>query len=84
MSTERATFSWLKNPVAIAQALRPVWLHEVRGPALKNDVLAGLTTAIMLVPQAMAYALLAGLDPIVGLYASTLPLVATRRSPWLT
>lgn len=41
---------------------------------LRADALAGLTTAIMLVPQAMAYAMLAGLDPIVGLYASTLPL----------
>ena len=41
---------------------------------LRSDVLAGLTTAVMLVPQAMAYAMLAGLDPIVGLYASTLPL----------
>ena len=41
---------------------------------LKSDVLAGLTTAIMLVPQAMAYAMLAGLEPIVGLYASTVPL----------
>ncbi len=40
---------------------------------LKADLVAGLTTAIMLVPQAMAYALLAGLDPIVGLYASILP-----------
>ena len=42
--------------------------------SLRSDVLAGLTTAVMLVPQAMAYAMLAGLDPIVGLYASTLPL----------
>ena len=41
---------------------------------LRSDVLAGLTTAVMLVPQAMAYAMLAGLDPIVGLYAATLPL----------
>ena len=40
---------------------------------LRSDVVAGLTTAIMLIPQGMAYALLAGLDPIVGLYASTLP-----------
>jgi SulP family sulfate permease len=41
---------------------------------LRADVVAGATTAVMLVPQAMAYAMLAGLDPIVGLYASTLPL----------
>ena len=43
---------------------------------LKGDVVAGLTTAVMLIPQAMAYALLAGLPPIVGLYASVVPLVA--------
>lgn len=41
---------------------------------LLADASAGLTTAVMLVPQGMAYAMLAGLDPIVGLYASTLPL----------
>ncbi|TNF27848.1 MAG: solute carrier 26 family protein [Deltaproteobacteria bacterium] len=41
-----------------------------------RDAMAGLTTAIMLVPQAMAYAMLAGLPPEVGLYASMLPLVA--------
>lgn len=40
----------------------------------QSDALAGLTTAIMLIPQAMAYAMLAGLDPIIGLYASTIPL----------
>jgi len=42
--------------------------------SVQRDVMAGLTTAIMLVPQAMAYAMLAGLEPIVGLYASTIPL----------
>ncbi|MCB9674407.1 MAG: solute carrier family 26 protein [Alphaproteobacteria bacterium] len=40
----------------------------------QSDAVAGLTTAIMLIPQAMAYAMLAGLDPIIGLYASTIPL----------
>lgn len=43
---------------------------------LVGDLAAGLTVAAMLVPQAMAYALLAGLPPEVGLYASTVPLVA--------
>ena len=42
---------------------------------LRGDLSGGLTTAVMLVPQAMAYAMLAGLPPIVGLYASTVPLV---------
>lgn len=40
---------------------------------LTRDLLAGGTTAVMLIPQGMAYAMLAGLDPITGLYASTLP-----------
>lgn len=43
--------------------------------ALLKDLVAGLSTAIMLVPQAMAYAMLAGLDPVIGLYASTVPVV---------
>ena len=42
---------------------------------LRADAVAGLTTAVMLIPQAMAYAMLAGLSPIVGLYASTVPVV---------
>lgn len=45
------------------------------GSHLRADFIAGLTTAILLVPQAMAYATLAGLPPVVGLYASTLPLL---------
>lgn len=50
------------------------------GPAyhrddLRSDLGAGLTIAAMLVPQAMAYALLAGLPPEVGLYAATVPVI---------
>jgi len=51
-------------------------LHSLRNydqDSLKRDLSAGLTTAVMLVPQAMAYAMLAGLEPIIGLYAATLP-----------
>ncbi len=43
--------------------------------SLKQDIVAGLTIFIMLVPQGMAYALLAGLPPVMGLYASTIPLI---------
>lgn len=42
---------------------------------LFHDLSAGLVVAIMLVPQAMAYALLAGLPPVHGLYAATVPTV---------
>lgn len=45
-------------------------------PTLRADLVAGATVAVMLVPQAMAYAMLAGLPPVVGLYASVLPLLA--------
>lgn len=52
----------------------PDWLRSYQRGDLRGDLTAGLTTAVMLVPQAMAYAMLAGLPPIVGLYASTIPL----------
>jgi len=42
---------------------------------LRYDLIAGLTVAIVLIPQGMAYSLLAGLDPIYGLYAALIPLV---------
>jgi SulP family sulfate permease len=42
---------------------------------LKNDLSAGLTVGVMLIPQGMAYALIAGLPPIYGLYAALVPLV---------
>lgn len=42
---------------------------------LKSDLVAGLTVGIMLIPQGMAYALIAGMPPIYGLYASLIPLV---------
>ena len=42
---------------------------------LRSDLAAGLTIGAMLVPQAMAYALLAGLPPEVGLYAATIPVL---------
>ncbi|WP_332695094.1 SulP family inorganic anion transporter [Halalkalibacter lacteus] len=41
----------------------------------RSDVIAGLTLFVMLVPQSMAYAMLAGLPPVMGLYASTIPLL---------
>ena len=51
------------------------WLRNYQRADLGPDLVAGLTTAVMLVPQAMGYALLAGLPPIHGLYAAVAPLM---------
>lgn len=51
------------------------WIKSYDRSMLSGDLLAGLVVAIMLVPQGMAYAMLAGLPPEVGLYASILPLI---------
>lgn len=51
------------------------WLRGYPRNYLVGDVLAGFIVAVMLVPQGMAYALLAGLPAEVGLYASILPLL---------
>ena len=56
------------------------WLRGYPRGALRSDLAAGITTAVVMVPQAMAYAMLAGLPPIVGLYAA---LAASSVYPWL-
>ncbi|MBY4596428.1 SulP family inorganic anion transporter [Ottowia caeni] len=47
------------------QSLRQDWLSNVR-----NDLLAGLVVALALIPEAIAFSIIAGVDPKVGLYAS--------------
>ncbi|TQV80892.1 sulfate permease [Denitrobaculum tricleocarpae] len=51
------------------------WLRRYDGGLFRSDALAAVIVTIMLIPQSLAYALLAGLPPQVGLYASALPLV---------
>ncbi|MCH8232926.1 MAG: solute carrier family 26 protein [Bacteroidetes bacterium] len=51
------------------------WLPDYSKEDLKGDLPAGLTVGVMLIPQGMAYAMLAGLPPVYGLYAATLPLL---------
>ncbi len=43
--------------------------------SLRSDLLAGLTVAVMVVPQSMAYASLAGMPPVTGLYSAVVPLL---------
>lgn len=49
------------------------WLKSYSLKQLRGDAMAGITVGVMLVPQGMAYALLAGLPPIYGLYAGIVP-----------
>ncbi|WP_448584197.1 SulP family inorganic anion transporter [Thermocrinis sp.] len=51
------------------------WFKDYDRGKLARDLIAGLTVAAVLVPQSMAYALLAGMPPISGLYASFLPTI---------
>ena len=52
------------------------WVADYQRDTLISDLLAAVIVTIMLIPQSLAYALLAGLPPEMGLYASMLPLLA--------
>lgn len=65
------TSSWLERLIPALD-----WLVHYERKNLPGDALAGVIVATMLIPQGMAYALLAGLPPQLGLYASLLPLAA--------
>lgn len=56
--------------------LIPSWISQYQRAWLAGDVSAGLIVAVLVIPQSLAYTLLAGLPPEMGLYASILPVVA--------
>lgn len=56
----------------VIQRDRPRWLAQ----HLKEDVLAGIIVGLLVIPQSLGYAVLAGLPPIYGVYASILPAIA--------
>ncbi|MFN4114096.1 MAG: SulP family inorganic anion transporter [Sphingomonadaceae bacterium] len=66
-----------RNATALARYF-PIleWGKTYNASVLTNDMVAAVIVTIMLIPQSLAYALLAGLPPVVGLYASILPLFA--------
>ncbi len=49
------------------------WLRHYRRSMLPGDISAGIVVAMMMIPQGMAYALVAGLPPVAGVYASIVP-----------
>ena len=51
------------------------WSRQYNRTSLTNDMMAAVIVTIMLVPQSLAYALLAGLPPEAGIYASIVPIV---------
>lgn len=61
---------WLKKTFTIAG-----WLPEYNSQNFWGDLTAGITTGIMFIPQGMAYAVIAGVPPIYGLYAGVVPLL---------
>jgi sulfate permease, SulP family len=58
-------FSALRRHVPYVAEMR-----AYNAPAFRSDVVAALTVAIVVLPQSMAYALIAGVDPVYGLYAA--------------
>ena len=54
----------------------PVWLVQYHRKDIAPDVIAGIIFTILVIPQSLAYALLAGLPPQAGLYISIFPVVA--------
>jgi SulP family sulfate permease len=54
--------AWLRGP------RRPVWLSDPK--VLRTEVLAGLVVALALIPEAISFSIIAGVDPAVGLFAS--------------
>ena len=64
-------------PIPLWQRLFPfmAWLPNITKETVKADLIAGLTVALVAIPQSLAYAQLAGVPPYYGLYASFLPVI---------
>jgi sulfate permease, SulP family len=60
----------------LPSTLIPGWIRHYPRPKLGADLAAGLMVAILVIPQSLAYALLAGLPPQAGLYVSIFPVIA--------
>ncbi|MFJ3670358.1 SulP family inorganic anion transporter [Streptomyces sp. NPDC090106] len=71
------------SPAARLRALRPDWLDDPK--VWRTEVLAGLVVALALIPEAISFSIIAGVDPAIGLFASftmavTISVVGGRRA----
>ncbi|MFD3573430.1 SulP family inorganic anion transporter [Streptomyces sp. NPDC058644] len=71
------------SPAARLRGLRPDWLSDPK--VWRTEVLAGLVVALALIPEAISFSIIAGVDPAIGLFASctmavTISLVGGRRA----
>lgn len=60
---------------SITSRLLPVWLRHYQIATLPTDVIAGLVVGVLVIPQSLGYAVLAGLPPVYGLYAAIVPVM---------
>ncbi|WP_345619867.1 SulP family inorganic anion transporter [Streptomyces ziwulingensis] len=71
------------SPAALLRALKPGWLRDPE--VWRTEVLAGLVVALALIPEAISFSIIAGVDPAIGLFASftmavTISVVGGRRA----
>ncbi len=60
---------------SLAARLLPAWLRQYQLSALPTDMIAGLVVGVLVIPQSLGYAVLAGLPPVYGLYAAIVPVI---------
>lgn len=60
---------------SIAARLIPTWLRQYQLTALPTDLVAGLVVGVLVIPQSLGYAVLAGLPPVYGLYSAIVPVL---------
>ncbi|MGE6245271.1 SulP family inorganic anion transporter [Psychrobacter proteolyticus] len=60
---------------SIVARLIPVWLRQYQLSALPTDLVAGIVVGVLVIPQSLGYAVLAGLPPVYGLYAAIVPVL---------
>ncbi|MEV7991902.1 SulP family inorganic anion transporter [Streptomyces sp. NPDC086077] len=82
-SSSSPSSSPLLPPAARLRGLRPDWLRDPK--VWRTEVLAGLVVALALIPEAISFSIIAGVDPAIGLFASftmavTIAVVGGRRA----